>query len=152
DEDALVSGQDLADDVRLSRLRHAEKDVPAVSEHPNVVVHTFDVDLSLIDVYEIALEYGPEVGLLGGSVVAGQVTEEVDPARRTQTDAEQVLGHLGDDPVREPEYDPLVDAPRLEGVSEGFVAHLDYGRWFIVPLALRAERYLALVPRNQLSA
>jgi hypothetical protein len=63
-----------------------------------------------------------------------------------------VFGYLGDDPVRQPEYNPLIDAPRLEGVSEGLIAQPDDGRWFIVPLALRAKSYLALVPRNQLSA
>src|SRR4029077_13730126 len=120
--------------------------------HPNVVVHAFNTDLSLIDVNKLASEYGPVVGLLGGGVVAGQVAEKVDAARRTQTDAEQVLGHLGDDPVRQPEHDPLVDAPRLESVSEGLVAQPGDGRWVKVPLAFRAESYLALVPRNQLSA
>jgi hypothetical protein len=47
DEDALVSGQYLADDVCLSRLRHAEDDVPAVGEHPNVVVHAFNETLGV---------------------------------------------------------------------------------------------------------
>ena len=67
---------------------------------------------------------------------------------RTHADAEEVFGDLGDDPVRQPEYDTLVDTPRLECVSEGLVAHPDYGRWFIVPLALRAGR--AIRPAHRL--
>ena len=122
--------------------------MPAVGEHPDVVVHALNVDLGFIDVYEIAIEYGPEEGLLGGGVVAGQVAEEVDPARRTQTDAEQVLGHLGDDPVRQPKHDSLVDGPRLEGVAEDVVAQPGDGRRVVMPLAFRAETSLALVPRD----
>ena len=70
DQHALVSGQHLADDVGLSRLRHPEDDVLAVGEHPDVVVHALDVDLGLIDVDEVALEDGLEDGRLGRGVVA----------------------------------------------------------------------------------
>jgi hypothetical protein len=56
-----------------------------------------------------------------------------------QTDAEQMLGHLGDDPVWQPEHDPLVDDPRLEAMTEDLIAQPGDGRRIVVPVALRTE-------------
>src|SRR5262249_31606466 len=58
-QDALVPCEQLMHHVRLSRGRHAENDMDAVREHPNVVVLSLNVDLGVINVDERTVQYSP---------------------------------------------------------------------------------------------
>jgi hypothetical protein len=70
-----------------------------IGEHPDVVVHSLDVDLGFIDVDAVACQNGLEDSLLGGGVVVGQVAKEIDPSGRTHPNTEQMLGYLDDNAV-----------------------------------------------------
>ena len=56
-QDPLVPFEHFMHHVRLSRGRHAENDIDAVGEHPNVVILSSNVDSGVINVDERTVQY-----------------------------------------------------------------------------------------------
>ena len=124
----------------------------AVSEDPGIVVHALNVDTGLIDVDKAALADGRERSGFCGRVIVSLILEESHNGSHAETDAEKVLAHLGDDAIRQPEDDPLINSPGLEAVAELVAAQPCEGRRWKMEIALRAPPLLPGVPRDRLPA
>jgi hypothetical protein len=90
----------------------------AIRKYPHVVIGSLDIDLCLIYMNERACEDPLQQHLFGPCIILRKIGHKFDNAAFADVFAEQIFNDLGDDTVREPKRDPLVDRPGAKAMPK----------------------------------